>query len=203
MSRRPRAPRPEQISRFVAGIIESRDPGLGEHHHRLGESAVEFARHAGCSSEEAAMRAMSARLHDIGKLAISDHILNKPGRLTATEFSLVRQHAEIGQQLLSPLGLDAGISDAVYCHHENYDGSGYPEGLAGEAIPLAARIVRILDSYDAMTETRSYRQGISHADALRRLQANSQHYDPRLLDIFCRMNGAEPDRAHPHPVPQE
>jgi HD-GYP domain-containing protein (c-di-GMP phosphodiesterase class II) len=202
MPRRPGAPRLEHISRFVAGIIESRDPDLGEHHHRLGESAVEFARHADCSSEETAVLVMGARLHDIGKLAISDHILNKPARLTAAELALVRQHAEIGHRLLSPLGLDTRISDAVYRHHENYDGSGYPEGLAGEAIPLAARILRILDSYDAMTETRSYRQGISRAEALRRLHASSQHYDPRLLAIFCRINRAEPDRPHSQPVPR-
>ncbi len=202
MPRSSKAPRPEQISRFVAGIIESRDPDLGEHHHRLGESAVRFARHAGCSSEETAVLVMGARVHDIGKLAISDHILHKPARLTATELALVRQHAEMGHRLLSPLGLDARIPDAVYHHHENYDGSGYPEGLAGEAIPLAARILRILDSYDAMTETRSYRQGMPRAEALRRLQASAQHYDPRLLEIFFRISRAEPDRAHPQPVLQ-
>jgi hypothetical protein len=140
----PRDSHLERISKFVAAIVEGRDPDLGGHHQRLGESAVLFAQHIGCSSEETELLSVGARIHDIGKLSISEHILNKPARLTAAEFSLVKQHTEIGNQLLGPLGLASRISEVVHYHHENYDGSGYPRGLAGEAISLLAR----MDQYE-------------------------------------------------------
>jgi HD-GYP domain-containing protein (c-di-GMP phosphodiesterase class II) len=177
----------ERISKFVAGIVEARDPGLGEHHQRLGEGAALFAQYIGCSSEEIELLSIGARIHDIGKLSISEHVLNKPGRLTASEFSLVKQHAEIGTRLLAPLGFDSRINEIVYHHHENYDGSGYPRGLAEKAIPLLARIVRIWDSFDALTTDRPYHQGVAGEEALRLLQRDSHLYDPILLESFCKM----------------
>jgi HD-GYP domain-containing protein (c-di-GMP phosphodiesterase class II) len=177
----------ERISKFLAGIVEARDPELGGHHERLGESAVQFARHIGSSAEEAELLFIGARIHDIGKLSISEHILNKPTRLTAAEFAFVKQHAEIGTQLLAPLGLDSRIADIVYYHHENYDGSGYPRGLAGEGIPLFARMVRIWDSFDALVTDRPYHQGVSGDAALRTMQCESHCYDPNLLNAFCVM----------------
>lgn len=178
---------PERISRFVAGIIEGRDPDLGGHHERLGQMAASFAQQVGCSSEEAKLLSMGASIHDLGKLSISEHILNKPARLTASEFSLVKQHAEIGCQLVAPLGLDARVSGILRHHHENYDGSGYPNGLSGQAIPLLARIVRIWDSYDALISDRPYHKGIPGREALRVLQRESHFYDPALLEAFCEM----------------
>lgn len=177
----------ERISKFVAGIVEGRDPDLGGHHQRLGKSAALFAKYIGCSPEDAELLSIGARIHDIGKLSISEHILNKPARLSAAEFSLVKQHTEIGYQLLGPLGLDPRISEIVYCHHENYDGSGYPQGLSGEAIPLLARMVRIWDSFDALTMNRPYHQGVSSEEALQVLQRGSHFYDPLLLKPFCKM----------------
>ena len=182
----------ERISKFVAGIVEARDPELGEHHHRLGEGTALFAQHIGCSAEEAEMLSIGARIHDIGKLSISEHVLNKPGRLTASEFSLVKQHAEIGAQLLAPLGLDSRISEIVYHHHENYDGSGYPHGLAEKAIPPLARIVRIWDSFDALTTDRPYHRGVASEEALRLMQQESHLYDPILLESFCKMISNHP-----------
>ncbi|MEW6313555.1 MAG: HD domain-containing phosphohydrolase [Pseudomonadota bacterium] len=171
------------------GIIEGRDPDLAGHHQRLGRRAALFGQHLGCTVSEIEVLSAGARIHDIGKLSISDHILNKPSRLTSAEFSLVKQHTKIGRQLLNPLGLDMRIGDIVHYHHENYDGSGYPQGLAGEDIPLLARIIRIWDSFDALTMDRPYHQGISHDEALRVLQRESHCYDPSLLESFCTMVG--------------
>ena len=192
MNREPEDPHLQRISRFVAGIVEGRDPDLGEHHQRLGDGAALFAKHIGCSEAEATLLSVGARIHDIGKLSISEHILNKPGRLTAAEFALVKQHSEIGTQLLAPLGLDPRISEIVYHHHENYDGSGYPRGFAGEAIPPLARIVRIWDSFDALVANRPYHQGVPIDEALRLLQRESHFYDPILFKSFCEMMSNQP-----------
>jgi HD-GYP domain-containing protein (c-di-GMP phosphodiesterase class II) len=177
----------ERISTFVARLVEGRDPDLGGHLQRSGVGASQFGRQMGCSSEEIEILAVGGRIHDVGKLSISEHILNKPARLTETEFSLIKQHTEIGDRLLEPLGLDSRISEIVHYHHENFDGSGYPQGLAGEAIPFLARMVRIWDSCDALTMDRPYHQGVSRADALRILQRDERFYDPYLLKSFCAM----------------
>ena len=177
----------EKLSNFVAGIIEGRDPDLYGHHQRIGKISLWFAQHIGCSAEDSKLLSIGARIHDIGKLSISEHILNKPTQLTATEFSLVKQHTEIGNKLLAPLELDSRISEIVHCHHENYDGSGYPQGLSGEDIPLFARMVRVLDSFDALTSTRPYHPRISCDEALRMLERDSHFYDPFLLESCCEM----------------
>lgn len=182
----------ERITGFVARIVEGRDPDLGGHHQRLGRSALAFAKFTGCSPEETELLSVGARIHDLGKLSISEQILNKPARLTAAEFWLVQQHTVIGFQLLSPLGLDLRISEIVHFHHENFDGSGYPTGLAGAAIPLLARMTRIWDSYDALTVNRPYHQGVSSEEALRILQRDSRFYDPDLLKKFCAMVSGNP-----------
>ncbi len=180
-------PHLEKISRFILGIVEARYPDLGAHHQRLGKLAAAFARHLGYASRDVELLWIGAHIHDLGKLSISEHILNKPARLAATELSLVQQHPELGLQLLEPLGLDTRIAEIVYCHHENHDGSGYPRGLAGEAIPVLARIVRILDSFDALTTDRPYHKGIASAAALRVLQKDGHCYDPVLLAAFMEM----------------
>ena len=177
----------DKLSKFVAGIIEGRDPDLCEHHQRIGKISLLFAQHAGYSAEDAELLSIGAHIHDIGKLSINEHILNKPTRLTATEFSLIKQHTEIGNKLLLPLGLDPRITEIVHFHHENYDGSGYPQGLSGESIPLLARMVRVLDSFDALISTRPYHPGVSCDEALRMLQRDSHLYDPLLLESYCEM----------------
>lgn len=179
----------DRISQFVAGIVEGRDPDLGGHLQRLGKGSLKFGQHVGCSTEENQLLAVGAHIHDIGKLSISENILNKPARLTAAEFSLVKQHTGLGRQLLAPLGLDSRILDIVECHHENYDGSGYPHGLSGEAIPYLARMVRIWDSCDALTMNRPYHQGVPLEDALRIMENDAHFYDPYLLKSFCAMVG--------------
>lgn len=174
----------DKISAFVEKIVEGRDPDLGGHLSRVGKNAGPLGRLMGCSSAEMEILAMGARIHDLGKLSISEHILNKPARLTETEFSLIKQHPIIGKQLLIPLGLDSRVSDIVHCHHENYDGTGYPQGLAGDAIPFLARIVRIWDSYDALTMDRPYHKGISPSEALHVLRRDERFYDAYMLKSF-------------------
>ncbi len=177
----------EKICKFVAGIVEGRDPDLDGHHRRLGQCARAFARYIGCSVEEMELLSIGARIHDFGKLSISEHILNKPARLTASEFSLVKQHTDIGFQLLAPLDIDPRISEIVRFHHENFDGSGYPAGLAGTTIPFLARMTRILDTFDALTTSRPYHLGVSGDEARQLLQREAHFYDPDLLRAFCTM----------------
>lgn len=177
----------ESLSSFVAGLLEVHHPTLGEHQLRMGNHALEFAHHIGCSAADARLLSAGARLHDIGKLAVSQKILNKPGRLTAAELAEVRTHPDVGFALLRPLNLDARIGQIVRFHHENFDGTGYPCGLAGTRIPFLARAVRILDSYDALTSHRPYHSALPGPKALARLRRDAGFYDPDLLQRFCQM----------------
>lgn len=176
-----------KIADFVHDVIRIRDPDLAAHLVRLDEHAGLFARHIGLASEEAGLIALAAGMHDVGKLGVDNRILHKPAKLTEAEFSIIREHPVIGHRLIAPLGLHHHMNDSVLHHHENYDGSGYPHGLSGASIPLAARIVRICDSYDAMIADRPYHRGKSPAEALAILQQDERCYDPELLRAFLAM----------------
>lgn len=176
-----------RIAHFVSGIVDARDPDLAGHHTRMSELAAGFAGYLGFSADDAELLSVGARIHDVGKLSISEHILNKPARLTAAEYSMVKQHTIIGSQLLAPLDLDQRVSEIVHFHHENYDGSGYPLGRHGPSIPLFARVVRILDSYDALTTNRPYQKGVTSKEAVTILKKDSFLYDPELLKQFVEM----------------
>ena len=129
---------------------------------------------------------LSALLHDIGKVGIPDAILHKPGPLTADEWKVMRQHPEIGRQILQQAGGIFGVlARIVVAHHERWDGAGYPLGLTQESIPLAARILAVVDSFDAMTARRVYREPLTIEEARQELQrcAGSQ-YDPEVVDAF-------------------
>ena len=132
-----------KIADFVHDVIRTRDPDLAAHLVRLDEHAGRFARCIGIASEEANLIALAAGMHDVGKLGVDTRILHKPAKLTEAEFSIIREHPAIGYRLVDPLELHHHITDSVLHHHENYDGSGYPHGLSGASIPLAARIVRM------------------------------------------------------------
>lgn len=125
------------------------------------------------------------RLHDIGKIAISETILNKPGKLTTKEWNEVKRHPEIGYRILSTVNELSDIADIVLYHHERYDGNGYPKQIKGEEIPYISRILTIVDSYDAMTSSRSYRDANSEEFALNELKTNAgSQFDPALVDVF-------------------
>ncbi len=175
------------IYQFTAGIIEARYPDLAEHLFRTKERAILFGQYAALTEEETSILSIGAGIHDIGKLSISDYILNKPARLTAVEYSQVQKHVDFGVQFLKPLNLDPRIDEIVLFHHENQDGSGYPNGLKSNEIPFLARMVRIMDTFDALTEDRPYHKGVSHSEAVGVLRRESRFYDPELLECFFDM----------------
>ncbi|WP_426318493.1 HD-GYP domain-containing protein [Pseudoduganella sp. R-43] len=135
----------------------------------------------------------SAPLHDIGKVGIPDRVLLKPGRLTPDEFAVMRTHAKLGYDVLAqaeaqlghPLPCLAFAKEIALSHHEKWDGSGYPQGLAGDAIPMSARLMAVADVYDALTSRRSYKPAMSHEEALQIMrQGRGRHFDPDVLDAF-------------------
>jgi HD-GYP domain-containing protein (c-di-GMP phosphodiesterase class II) len=142
---------------------------------------------------------IGALLHDIGKIGVPDHVLQKPSRLTMEEFNLVKQHPEIGRRILEEVSGFAPYLDAVELHHENWDGTGYPHGQRGEQTPLAARIIHVADAYDAMTTDRPYRRGMSD-DQARGILATcaGTQFDPHVAHAFLFTEvreAAEPKRA--------
>lgn len=124
-------------------------------------------------------------LHDIGKIAIAEYLLNKPGRLTDDEMEEVRRHPEIGYRILSSVNDMAEMGDFVLYHHERWDGAGYPKGLKGEEIPVQARIISIADSFDAMTSERSYKVSMTKEEAIEELRRSAgTQFDPVMTRIF-------------------
>ncbi len=175
------------IKEFISGIIEERYPDLGGHQTRVTDNAALFAKNIGLSQQDSEFLMFGTGIHDIGKISISDYILNKPAQLSRNEFSLVKQHTEYGYKLLTPLKLDSQVTEIVLYHHENYDGSGYPEGLTGDDIPFLARATRILDTYDALTMNRPYHKGVTNKEAIEIMEHDQQFYDPYLLESFSKM----------------
>ena len=138
----------------------------------------------------------------MGKLAIPEHILNKPGRLTPPEYEIMKRHAPIGADILSVIGFPYPVVPIVRHHHENWDGTGYPEGLAGEQIPIGARILAVVDCYDALTSDRPYRRKLESSDALQILaERRGSMYDPRVVDAFFAAHAGDPAVAAP-PAPE-
>jgi HD-GYP domain-containing protein (c-di-GMP phosphodiesterase class II) len=139
---------------------------------------------------------IGALLHDIGKIGVSDIVLQKPGKLTRDELAIVRQHPEIGRRILEGVQGFAAYLPAVELHHENWDGTGYPRGESGTTTPQAARIIHVCDAYDAMTTDRPYRRGMSHEEAIAILRKFAGlQFDPRVVDAFVKISSgfASPD----------
>lgn len=177
--------------RALAGAIEARDPYTGGHVDRVASYAVALGRELGL--DEASLRALEigALLHDIGKIAIPDAVLLKRGPLSQEEWECMRQHPQLGASMVRAWAALQPALPAVLHHHERYDGGGYPAGLEGLAIPPAARIVAVVDAFDAMLTTRPYRQGLPLETALRELErcAGSQ-FDPEYVQAFIAMIGS-------------
>ncbi len=172
----------------LANVIEARDPYTSGHSERVSWLARMTGEKLGLSTAEVQELEWAGRLHDVGKIGIAERILNKPGALTEVEFEQIKQHPRLSYEMLRPVSsLGPALLDAVLHHHEDYDGSGYPEGLAGEEIPLGGRILRVVDVFDALTSTRPYRAGKCAQETLAMLAEQSgRETDPRVTQAFTQ-----------------
>ena len=169
----------------VATVIEARDPYTGGHTWRVSRYSRLLAETIGLTDDEVFVVHFGSLMHDIGKISIPDPILNKEGKLTSVEFEIVKKHPETGLSLVREHPLGALALQIVMSHHERFDGMGYPKGLAGNQIPLFARITAIADGFDSMTSARPYRVGIPAETACRFLaQERGKQFDPILVDAF-------------------
>jgi HD-GYP domain-containing protein (c-di-GMP phosphodiesterase class II) len=173
-------------------LLDLRDLNTGVHSTRLAEWGLRVARDLGVPENFMPDMEMGALLHDIGKIGVPDGILNKPGRLTPEEFEIVKRHPEFGWTVIRNLpGLEQ-TSLYVLHHHENFDGTGYPAKLKGSEIPIGARIVSVIDAFDAMVSSRPYRAGLPLAEAIRRLHESSgTQFDPAVVKSFVSIAESE------------
>jgi putative nucleotidyltransferase with HDIG domain len=189
LRRKPAAERPLPIIEALARALAARDGATHAHARRVQRYAVALAGEISISEDRtlAAIDA-AALLHDIGKLSIPDRLLDKPGPLTPDEYDHVKLHAIIGADILSAVAFPGPLAVIVRHHHENWDGTGYPDGLRGEAIPIGARVLSIVDCYDALTSDRPYRRALSHGCAVAIIHDHSgTMYDPQIVDAFLRI----------------
>lgn len=169
----------------LADIVDMRDHYTFEHSRRVADFAVRIAREMALAPEQVETIRLAARVHDLGKIGVSDHILQKPGKLTAEERAAVERHSRIGYQMLTGFPEYRHGADLVLYHHERYDGLGYPSGLQGEEIPLGAQVIAVADSVDAMTSDRSYRAALTLAETLEELgRGRGTHWGAAVVDAF-------------------
>jgi putative nucleotidyltransferase with HDIG domain len=173
----------------LARVMTARDGLTHAHSVRVQRYAVALAREAGVRDERLLSAIdTAALLHDIGKLAIPDALLHKPGPLSAEEYEQVKQHATIGAEVLAAIAFPFPLTLIVRHHHENWDGTGYPDRLRGDAIPVGARVLSLVDCYDALTSDRPYRAALSHGSALAMIhERRGTMYDPAIVDAFLRI----------------
>lgn len=173
----------------LATAIEAKDGVTSDHIRRVQKFAIGLARALGVTDENT-IKAINAAslLHDTGKLVVPEHILNKPGKLTALEFEQMKLHVDVGADILSAIDFPYPVVPIVRAHHENWNGTGYPRGLKGEEIPIGARILSVVDCYDALTSDRPYRPALSDAEAMTIvLERRGNMYDPDVVDTFVRV----------------
>ena len=172
----------------LAAAVELKDAGTGGHIYRtaiLASACLEQVDPKLASHTEINYAFL---LHDVGKIGVPDSVLNKPGPLDVKEWNLMRRHPEMGAKLVAPLGFDSVVTDVILHHHERWDGSGYPFGLKGEGIPLAARVLAVADAYDAMTCERPYSTAVEMDDALTIIELSAdKHFDPEVVEVFLQI----------------
>lgn len=172
----------------LANALDARDQYTAGHSSRVSQLSCATASALELGPGEAERIRIGALLHDVGKIGIADSVLQKPGRLTDEEFAIVKQHPVIGRRILEGVQGFAPYLAAVELHHENWDGTGYPKGQAGEETPIEARIIHVSDAYDAMTTDRSYRRGMSHEKAISILiQYAGIQFDPHIVETFVNL----------------
>lgn len=173
----------------LGAVIEARDAYTGGHTWRVAQYSRLLAEQAGLSAPEIFLSVLGGFVHDIGKVGISDQVLNKTGRLSEDEFSLLKTHPDVGKKLLEHHPLGPLVLDAITYHHERYDGQGYPAGIRSESLSIYPRIIAVADCFDAMTSTRSYRKGMSKEEALGKLaELRDTQLDGGLVDSFLRLD---------------
>lgn len=190
----------ESVIFMLAQAVEAKDAYTEGHLWRLCAYSEQLALACDLSFSQVRAVRYGGILHDIGKIGVSEAILRKPGPLTPEEIAQMRMHPEIGARIVAPMRFAREVAPIISGHHEFWDGSGYPNGLAGENIPIGARIITIVDAYDAMTTDRPYRGALSREEALRRMRAGrGTQFDPNLLDVFLDIVAndqlVQPERA--------
>jgi hypothetical protein len=179
------------LARSLTATVDAKDSHTFGHSERVARIAVEVGREMGLQEDELSDIYLAGLLHDVGKIGIRDEVLLKPGPLTPEEFDHVKQHVIIGYRILAELHPLRNLLPAVLHHHERYDGKGYPEGLAGENIPLLARILAVADAYDAMSARRTYRNALSPREVEDALKNGSgSQWDQRVVEAFFRCRDA-------------
>ena len=177
---------PEVVGALIEALA-AKDPATKDHVERCSHYSLEIADELGLDADESARVRLASLLHDIGKIHIREEVLHKPGPLTEEEWEHMREHPVIALQILGQVRSVADATAAIHHHHEHYDGSGYPDGLAGEAIPLISRILMVSDSFDAMTSDRPYRKAMSVEAAIEELRRHSgTQFDPKVVEAFLR-----------------
>jgi putative two-component system response regulator len=174
-----------EFIRILGNAVEARDPYTKGHCDRLVSYSLVLGRKLGLDKESLKNLAYGGWLHDIGKIQIEDDILKKPGRLTPGEYERIKEHTIIGWRLVQPLKLMRGASEVIRHHHERFDGTGYPDGLSGGEIPITARILCLVDVFDALTTERPYKKAFDLEFSLDIIQNESgKHFDPMIVKLF-------------------
>jgi HD-GYP domain-containing protein (c-di-GMP phosphodiesterase class II) len=172
----------------LANALEAQDEYTSDHARALAQMALSVGSDLGLKEADLSSLELAALFHDIGKIGVPSTILSKPGRLTAEERALMQTHPELGERIIAPIERLEDVRPIVRACHEHWDGSGYPDGKRGEAIPLEARIILVCDAFHAMTTDRPYRKRLSTAEALRRLrQGAGSQFDPQVVEVYLRV----------------
>ena len=181
--------RAESVLFSLARSIEGKDPYTHGHCERLSDYSVRLGEHLGLSEDQLVALRRAGIVHDVGKIAVPDAILLKPGRLTPDEWIIIREHSVVGERICAPLKSFRFVLPIIRHHHEKFDGSGYPDGLRGDAIPVTARVLQIVDVYDALTTDRPYKKAFSVTDALQTMKEEVAKgwWDPHIFDQFERL----------------
>jgi putative nucleotidyltransferase with HDIG domain len=177
-----------QTVQALASSLEAKDNYTSGHSARVSRYAVRIAAKLTLSEKDVRTLRYASQLHDIGKIGITERILNKPGKLSDWEVSAIRDHPVIGERIIQSLDFLGDVRDIIRHHHERWDGGGYPDGLVGEDVPRLARIMSVADAYDAMTTARPYRAALSRQTAVAELRASAgNQFDPELVDVFLQV----------------
>ncbi len=172
----------------LALAVDAKDSVSSGHLKRVQRYTTEIAKALGCGDREVRTLEFGALLHDIGKIAVPEGLLTKPGRLSPEEFNHVASHVQIGAEILAAVNFPLPVAELVLCHHENWDGTGYPRRLQGDAIPLTARILTVVDAFDALTTDRPYRPAMKVEDAIKHIKSRrGTAFDPRVTDVLIEL----------------